>query len=163
MTGSLASEVTEMPKAQVRTGPRPRQRVQTHFVGESKTEQSHRAEVDINQIVRRAQKTGMLPSNAGSARYGDFSQVADYHTAVDQVQRAEDAFMSLPSHVRKKFANDPGHLLSFLEDPENREEAMELGIIARPLPKPDPAPVANPDLPKKTPEPSPEAKTAPKT
>lgn len=54
--------------------------------------------------------------------------------------------MSLPAELRKRFRNDPGMLLAFLEDPQNRAEAESLGLVDR-MPvvdssPPEPAPVA---------------------
>ena len=115
--------------------------------GESRTEQAHRQETNINTIVSRYQRTGLLPVAAGSPRYGDFTGVVDYHSAVDAVHAAEDAFLSLPADVRKRFRNDPGELLAFLEDEGNRAEAVALGLIVPP----------EPDLPPEGPSEAPES------
>lgn len=97
--------------------------------GPSLTEQHHADEVDINQIVLRYQKTGVLPHRGGTPSYGDFSGVVDYHSACEAVRQAEAEFMTLPPDVRKKFGNDPGALLAFLADEDNRAEAVRLGIV----------------------------------
>lgn len=108
-----------------------RRRVQTVIAGPSKTEQHHKNEVNINQIVARYRKTGIMPRVPQGARYGDFTQVNDYHQAVQAVRDVETAFMSLPSSLRKRFENDPGQLVQFLDNPENRAEAEELGLLER--------------------------------
>lgn len=107
-----------------------RRRVQIFTEGGSLTEQAHREECNINTIMQRYRRTGVLPQNPHLPVYGDFSQLGDYHACVTAVAMAQEGFMSLPSHLRKAFDNDPGKLLAFLDDPENREEAIELGLIA---------------------------------
>ena len=40
--------------------------------------------------------------------------------------------MTLPADLRKRFSNDPGQLLSFLENEDNRAEAIKLGLVNAP-------------------------------
>ena len=44
---------------------------------------------------------------------------------------AQDMFESLPADIRTKFGNDPGRFLDFVEDPQNEEELIELGLKPR--------------------------------
>jgi hypothetical protein len=37
-------------------------------------------------------------------------------------------FMSLPAKIRSRFQNDPGAFLDFVQNPENRDEMIELGL-----------------------------------
>ena len=60
---------------------------------------------------------------------GDFAAGIDYHTAMNQVKRAEREFMELPAHVRARFKNDAGEFLDFFNDPKNLEEAESLGSL----------------------------------
>lgn len=106
-----------------------RRRVGMRCEGGSKTERAHGNEVNINQIVARYHRTGMLPTRLGSPMYGDFTAVSDYHGAVEAVKQADEEFMKLPAAVRKRFGNDAGRLLEFLEDPANRPEAERLGLV----------------------------------
>ena len=41
-------------------------------------------------------------------------------------------FDNLPSDVRNRFNNNPAQLLDFVADPENKEEAIELGLLPKP-------------------------------
>lgn len=123
-----------------------RRRVQTVPVGASLVEQSHRDECNINSIMSRYYKTGLVPSRGMPGHYGDFSDCNDYHTAVTRVMEAEDAFLRLPSQIRRQFDNDPAQLLAFLADDKNRDKAMELGIIPEPIiPEPLQVIVTNPE------------------
>lgn len=51
--------------------------------------------------------------------------------------------------MRKRFANDPAEFLAFINDPENSQEAIKLGLAIEAVPEPTPEPqkviVVNPD------------------
>jgi len=102
------------------------------------TEQSHKDEVNVNTIMRKAMRTGLLPQRGNPGFYGDFSNVTDYFDAVNRVKEAEASFMTLPADIRKRFDNEPGKLLAFLDNASNEDEARELGILP---PLPSEAPV----------------------
>jgi hypothetical protein len=110
----------------------------------SMTDQSFAEESDINTIVRRFGLTGELPSAVSMPTFADFEQTYDYHSAMLQIRAAEREFMRLPADVRTRFNNDPGSLVTFLEDPGNRLEAVSLGLVQAP---PEPAPVPEPKVP----------------
>lgn len=103
----------------------------------SLAQQHMKDECDINVIVERFGVTGQLPVKAIEPSYGDFSGVSDYHTALNKIKAAEAEFMALPAKLRAKFDHDPNALLNFLENEQNRNEAIELGLI-------DGEPVAQP-------------------
>jgi phage internal scaffolding protein len=69
--------------------------------------------------------------------YGDFSGVTDYHSALNKINATMDDFMALPAQLRVRFGHDPVQLLEFLENDQNRDEAIQLGLI-------DGQPVAEP-------------------
>lgn len=106
-------------------------RVSLTLEKESRVEQSHRQRTNINSIVAKYKKTGKLPPTSRVPRYGDFSKFGDFHELQNKIVAAEDAFMTLPAEVRKMFANDPGGLIDFLNDPENRAEAQRMGLIEK--------------------------------
>lgn len=107
-------------------------KVQTVPEGKSLTEQSHRDRVNINKIVAKARK-GIPPRvQEGPGLYGDFTSGMSFHEMQNRVADARGDFMALPSEVRKRFENDPGKLLDFIADPNNRQEAMELGLLPKP-------------------------------
>lgn len=100
----------------------------------SLTEQHHGEDADINVIVSRFLKTGEMPQNAIEPRYGDFSDVVDYHTALNAVIAAEAQFDALPAKLKDRFSNDPQELMNFLQNQANRDEAIALGLIDPPSP-----------------------------
>lgn len=97
---------------------------------ETLAQQQFRDECDINNIMERFGLTGELPANPLSPQFGDFSGVLDYHSAMNAVLAAQDSFNELPATLRARFENDPNNLIRFLDDPNNRNEALALGLIA---------------------------------
>jgi len=96
------------------------------------TQQHYKDECDINNILRQFNVTGLLPETPLSPRYGDFTGISDYHTALNQVIAAEDEFMRLPVDLRARFENDPEQLIEFIENSDNKDEAIKLGLINKP-------------------------------
>jgi len=92
-----------------------------------KTDHSQAKECDVNLIVNRFMKTGVLPQ-AREGIYGDFSDVPDYMTAMGIIKNAEEQFAGLTAPVRKRFGNDPAEFLGFCNDPRNKEEMVKLGL-----------------------------------
>lgn len=119
-----------------------------HFNKEPSLTQQHMSkDCDINNVVAKFTKTGVLDHvSKVPPKYGDFSNSVDYLQACQVVLDAGKAFEALPSSIRTRFANDPSLYLSFLEDPANYDEAVKLGMV---LPKdPVPAdPISPPVLP----------------
>jgi len=103
----------------------------------SLAQQHMKDECDINVLVERFGVTGQLPQTPLEPSYGDFSGVTDYHTALNAIKAADTAFMGLPAQLRAKFDHDPNALLQFLQNEQNRDEAIMLGLI-------DGKPVAEP-------------------
>lgn len=105
-------------------------RVQISFPENGRTKQSFKAECDINNIMARYLKTGVLEhvrQNVG--QYLDVTG-ADFQEAQNLVAGATSMFHELPSHIRTKFDNNPAEFLKFMENPRNAEEARELGLLA---------------------------------
>lgn len=107
---------------------------QVLFTGDqSRTVQSAREDADINVIVRRMTRTGMVPTSVRVPTAGDFSeQVTDYHTAMNMLRTADSEFSKLPAKVRSRFSNSPQQLMDFLADPQNNEESYKLGLRVKP-------------------------------
>ena len=98
----------------------------------SLTQQHFKDETDINNILRQFNITGLLPEQPLSPRYGDFTGIGDYHSALNAVIAAEDKFLALPANLRARFENDPAQLIAFLSDENNRSEAEKLGLLEIP-------------------------------
>lgn len=102
--------------------------------GSSLTKQSFRDECDVNKIIARFEKTGMLEAlNKKVPFYGDVSELKGYHEALQTVVAAEELFSSMSAEIRDRFKNDPNEMIAFLDDVRNRDEAVKLGMVL-PLP-----------------------------
>lgn len=101
------------------------------------TEQKHKDSCDIHVILRKAEKTGVIEHvNAYGGTYGDMPDSTDYLQHMLAIKKAEEMFMSVPARIRKKFENDPGQYIDFMQDPSNYDEIVSLGLDASHLPQP---------------------------
>lgn len=109
----------------------------------SETQQHLKEEVDVNCIVARALRTGILgdPLSIGrrQAIFADLSDVGDFQSSLNKLEAARSAFMELPVEVRKRFNHDPAALVAFLADKANVDEAVALGLMEKPKPAAPPA------------------------
>lgn len=88
--------------------------------------QSERDACDINLIMARYQKTGIIDHlNKYQGSYGVHTQM-DYQSAMETLDNVEQMFADLPSTTREKFENDPGKFLMAVNDakPEELESIL---------------------------------------
>jgi len=108
----------------------------------SRTKASFAKDADINNIMSRYQKTGVLvdPLRINPNRrpnFGDFSDICDLASMISRIRDVETSFRVLPASVREKFDNEPAKLLDFIADPANLKEAIELQLLpASMMPEP---------------------------
>lgn len=115
------------------SNPRPQLRC-----GPGRTKQAMKAECDINNILKRYAKSGLLTHLAkGVPSFMDVSEVGDYRTALEHLRSTEAFFAGLPSKVRAAFNNDPAQFLDAVDTVEGRAKLEEIGVI----PKKEEAPV----------------------
>jgi len=100
---------------------------------ESLAIQSAAEEADINTIVRRFGLTGQLPDQVAMPRSGDFTNVPDFHSAMNLIRTTQEEFLRVPAEIRARFKNDPQQFMEFLEDDRNRAEAQKMGLL-KPVP-----------------------------
>lgn len=110
-------------------------------------EQSHKEEVDINNIIKRhgmdlIQKTAAL--RAPDMQFDDVTG-NDFQEAMNIILKAEGTFMDLPSKVRKQFNNSPAEFLDFVQNPDNEQALIDMGLAHAPEPVPAPAPAPEPE------------------
>ena len=117
-----------------------RERRPTAVDEEVMTKQSMAAECDINNILQRYEKTGVLSHIRSGGTYETLPDALDFHEAMNLVLNAQQMFEELPSKLRARFGNDPAQLLQFCEDPANKDEAIQLGLVPLPETKDPPAP-----------------------
>ncbi len=131
----------------LRSAFRPHDPVRKQFLLPSRTQQSFKDETDINSIMAKYQKTGLIDHvNEHGAHYGEQPAADDYHAAMNMVASTSSLFSELPSSVRDEFDNDPALFLEYISDEERRNELLktkkinqdELDIPA--VPEADPPP-----------------------
>lgn len=90
-------------------------RHQTVFEGETMTQQSHKDSVNVNKIISRYDRTGILPQNPYSPVYGDVSAFArPFQEALDAsgvtIEQAREFANSWepPKDQEPEITNDPG-------------------------------------------------------
>ena len=101
----------------------------------SRTCQEFKDECDVNNILRNYVSTGVLTHVSDKEPvFGDFSEVpSDYGEALALIQRSREQFEALPSEVRERFDNQPVNLIKFLQDEKNKDEAIKLGLVKKPV------------------------------
>lgn len=111
---------------------RPHERVQISFgdPSKSKTRQEFKEECDVNELMRRFQKTGIMPQGSSAPRYLDCTAVPNFQDAMQLMIDADKAFMRLPAIVRKEFDNDPQAFVAFAQDADNLGKLREWGLAA---------------------------------
>lgn len=98
----------------------------------SLTVQSDADKCNINKIMAHFEKTGSIDHLATvPVRYGDVSEVQDFHSMMNYVTGVQSEFNMLPADVRARFNNDAGAMLDFLLDPKNQDEAIRLGWLEK--------------------------------
>lgn len=97
------------------------------------TEQSHKDEVNINNIIRRhgidiIQKTAMLRSQ--DFKFDDITG-NDFQEAMQIIAKAQQEFDNMPSALRKQFNNNPAEFLDFVQNPDNMDTMVDMGLAER--------------------------------
>ena len=133
---------------------------------DARTEQCHRDECDINKIIAKYDRTGVLNHvNDFEARYEDLTGL-DYQTMLNIVANANSMFEGLPSVIRNQFDNEPQKFISFMDDENNNEQMYEMGLKQRPISEQigsESDPISNGNEQPQSGENAPQAKEASKT
>lgn len=97
------------------------------------TEQSHKADVDINNIIKRhgmdlINKTALLKSQ--EYRFDDVTG-NDFQEAMYIIKKAEASFQEMPLDIKKRFNFKAEQFLDFVQNPANVPEMIELGLATK--------------------------------
>jgi len=107
----------------------PRLRVSIAFTGEGRTKQSFKDECDINVLMAKYLRTGLMTHvNKMLPQFKDVEGI-DFQAAQNLIADAYSMFEGIPSTVRARFDHDPGKLLDWVHNPANAEEAASLGFL----------------------------------
>lgn len=123
---------------------KPYKRVKLHFPeNEGRTRQSFADEANINKIMGRWRRQGFAENvNIHTPVYGDFTTEVDFLQAQQSIKSAEAVFAALPARVRARVNNDPAQLITFVDNPDNHAELVELGLVNPISKEPAPEPVS---------------------
>ncbi len=93
--------------------------------------QSMREECDVNKIVERYVKTGLIDHLAdGIPQFVDVAELGDYRSVIEQVRAVELYFAGLPALVRRSFEDDARLFMDYLETNPSEEDLELLGLAA---------------------------------
>lgn len=122
---------------------RPHEPVLAQINGPSRTRQEFAEESDVNVLMKRYERTGVLPQYGAERKpmFLDLADVPSFHEAMDLLVQAEYAFGRLPATVRKEFDNDPARFVEFAENRDNLDQMRKWGL-APPAEVEEPAPPA---------------------
>lgn len=106
-----------------------RPRLVKKFSKPSLCQQQFAAECNINTIMKKYKKTGIIEHvNRYKAEYNNFIGYPDYHEAQNQILAAHEMFMTLPSSIRERFSNNAESFLAFAQNTDNIDEMRSLGL-----------------------------------
>lgn len=108
----------------------PPPQVGLHCTDETRTQQHFKLECDVNTILAKFLRTGLLAQLQGGT-YLDVSEAPEYQQAMNLINEANETFAQLPSNIRKEFDNSPAKFMEFMHNPRNSEKAEELGLKNR--------------------------------
>lgn len=134
------------------------QKVPTRFEGPTMTEQHHAKACDINSIMAKYLKTGVIEHmKKFEPSYGDVS-THDYEESMNTVARVVQEFDQLPAFARDHYGS-PEKYLEATSTPEGLEELRSLRPKGDKYDK-DGAPKKAPQEPSEAPQAPPEADSA---
>lgn len=103
-------------------------------------EQSHKDNVDINNIVKRYAGNAELIAKVSSLSNFVYDDVTtnNFEEMMKQMIKARDTFSQVPSDIRKQFGNDPAAFMDFVYNPDNKDKLVEMGLANPPPSEPKP-------------------------
>lgn len=109
-----------------------RELVSTEFKEDSMTVQSFKDSCDINNIMKKYQRTGVIDHiNVYEPQYGEVDGTT-FTEAMQTVANATTMFMDLPGRVREAFDHDPAKFLDYVDQAEpgiqHRQMLYDLGL-----------------------------------
>lgn len=121
---------------------------------ENNVQQQHKNTNNPNHIMKNYAR-GILPNGQVQDQYLDMTQMPDPIEALNASARLKGYFSHLPAKVRQRFSHDPKELALFLQNPQNQDEAIKLGLAppkvhVKPPKEPEPIKVmmVTPEAPK---------------
>lgn len=102
-------------------------KIKRTLVERTRAKQAFKDECDINRIVDRMAKTGMVSHlSRFKGQYGDFTDYPDLLEAQQRLARGVQIFDELPIEIKREFGNDPRSFFTFVNDPANADKLEEV-------------------------------------
>ena len=106
-------------------------------IGESKTQQHNKLDCDINHIVAKhklitSRDPEILQGDYINQNFEDYSNVPNLQEYYEIVENASQSFKRLDPEVREELKSPRG-MIEFCQNPKNRERAIEIGLIDKPV------------------------------
>jgi len=93
----------------------------------TKVQQQFKNQNNVNHIMRNHTR-GINPTGQIRDQYLDMTEMPDPIEALNASARLNGYFSHLPAKTRQRFSHDPKELALFLQDPQNHDEAIKLGL-----------------------------------
>ena len=119
-------------KVKIYSAYEPPPKVSKVYKDPSLARQSEADACNINKIIARFEKTGVLPVDGRELFFADVTQVGSFMDVQEHILLGTKYFMSLPAQTRLKFNNDPAEFLDFCSDEGNRDELVSMGLLETP-------------------------------
>lgn len=101
----------------------------------SLTQQSDQKQTDIHYIMKQFERTGVLQhSSQYEGQYGNFADMPNYTLAHQLIAEAKTMFETVPASIRALHNNDPSQFVSWMQNPENRDQMLKQGFTDTHLP-----------------------------
>lgn len=115
------------------------------FLDKSLTKQSEFEQADINSIIKRHLNPTILADlNKLEQVYGEITS-NDLLEAHQKLTDAHEAFMEIPSDIRRHFNQDAGQFIDFATNPDNIDQMREWGLAKPKEPEPQTPPEITPE------------------
>ncbi|AXL15014.1 internal scaffolding protein [Microviridae sp.] len=99
------------------------------------TEQHHKEECDIINIVKKYDKLGLDFEMFTAENCMDITDAPTYLEMQNKIAQANQTFEALPARIRAEFDNSTQNFLEAISDPENASKLEEIGLDASHLKK----------------------------
>ena len=126
--------MTKTTKIKIRTAYSPNVRVGFATVGESKTDPIFAEDLKIQNMIKKYDSTNLLELVSNKTpQYIDLSDVTDLQSAMTKIQDAQETFMEVPATIRERFQNNPQTFYNFVNDKNNIDELVNMGLATKPV------------------------------
>ena len=118
----------------IRSALSPQKRVGITFPAIGRTKQDGKDACDINKIMHRYIRVGVLDHvSKYEPQYGEHTGL-DFQEAINLVDEANTMFAALPSQTRAAFENNPAQFMDWVSNPENLAQIQQGTAAPEPTP-----------------------------